>query len=706
MRDNRFLLWGLTKSTIIVILLSWIGCHYLFDNIGAVSGLLLHISNKDLFAGFSIHEIEMALIMVFGIICVLDSVNLKTTGLYLFILKNYSFCVGTVILIGVFSYYSAHGVIEYCCVNYLFLFLVRVERFKKIELRVSSINATNIWSEFPICDEEKLTNRQLEVMHELESFTNKCNSHQGLTIVLEGNWGTGKTSLINTYIQRNENDFFVLRINAQIVGSISDITRYIADYIEDLFIKYAVTTHIDFYEFFSALLGDVTDNNIISSLLKNNIIRGAFIDKELEIEYLTQNISLLLKRANKKSILLIIDDADRAELKEPIVKALNQYSLVKGISSILVVNSLANIITNYEDKAYWTKYITTTTSLDNGKNSAREMSIREYILNQNERITHECSDDNYVYTRNFENRTIFSKVEILPYKNDYDNWYMDTKKPTVLLELFTRKFVEEKISFGDFILALLKKYLTDAKNGEELFSLINTKELGTKWLYEIGAISQNIFMNMIEIANILDRLEKEKNPKIVINDYKELHMYNCMLTMPVVWEPNCKYAQAVVNPEYDALETLLLDEQEINIINQLIKKKEYGKAYELFIAKLKLASNFFYSMELMTSFWSFINDELSNIRGVKQHLLNAEKKNKLFIDYIIGEWENDGSANKLETNINQINPMIPELGIQWRPFRYFFDNIIYCCFVDKMHFETGKRIKYDLSTDVIVEVSE
>lgn len=701
MKDRRYYLWGLLKTFVSTLIILYI-VFFIFKTNDFKQFETLTFFNIKIF-GFRIFQIEECIIIILGIICAWDSDNENVSLVYMLNANNYFWLRFLVFWIGLDSLFDGYSWVEYFGINFLFISLIQLDRYKEIAINgLYAKTGESRWLDLPLENENGLTENQKKALEKLEACIGNCNPDRGFTIVFEGEWGIGKTSVINAFNDRQRQNYIIIRVDAQTIGKAPDIMLYVNNYIEDLFDRYGIGFCRGFSTIFHGILKESIQNNVLEDVFLSLSKKYTFIDIKKEQQFLADKINILLSRSNKKNIILIIDDADRVDIQGEIIKALNQYSTLRGISSIIILNSLDDIIKDKEQ--YWQKYIFSSIKLEKDNNVIKEKSIREYIVEQNDSINHILSDNDYIYTRNMGERSLFSEIALISYKNDNENWYMETKKTLMLFEIFMKKFKNTNMDLSSYLSNLIKQYYLETVESKELFSFIDFESSGRKWLLQLMSISQELFRNLIELISILDNMENSKEqPKVILNDYKDLHMYNAMLSMPIVWEPSCKYNQGMVNPDYAILEKLVLEDGEIYTINNCIKKMEYKKAKDIFLTSAKKVGNFFYSVELIFSFWDYLNEMLSNMRNAKIVLINAEQLKMNFLEYTLEEWEKTGLASKLERNINNISPIVHELGLQWKPCRFILENILYVNYIQPLNIQNGKKVSYDYNNDSIVE---
>lgn len=162
-------------------------------------------------------------------------------------------------------------------------------------------------------------------------------------VALTGEWGSGKTSIINSVIyelcKRQMDAYFICRINTLYFEGEKDILRYVNQYISMLRYRYLGCLFnpdysIDYIELIIGLISDHTMKASISGYF--GMKERLFTNIEEKKKKFQRQIRSLLKYSRRKNIILVFDNVDRMQEQEKIYPVLNEVFGVDGILCIVL----------------------------------------------------------------------------------------------------------------------------------------------------------------------------------------------------------------------------------------------------------------------------------------------------------------------------------------------------------------------------------
>lgn len=232
------------------------------------------------------------------------------------------------------------GVIYYC-LDYI---SVKTYKYKMMENKRTNSN----YVEKPVVGKENLTSSQLQTMLELQKLIDARKSTDSFNIALIGAWGCGKTSITDTLIYEYQKrwigkKYFMLKISALTLHETKNIVLYVKSFFENLFRKYEIGINGENVAFLTSLAKCFGDSVPFGEML-SGVKDEVFIDIEKERELFIKQVRKLLKISGRKNILFFIDDTDRSEEEDQIIKVLVEFAAIDGVISIISLDSSRDVI--------------------------------------------------------------------------------------------------------------------------------------------------------------------------------------------------------------------------------------------------------------------------------------------------------------------------------------------------------------------------
>lgn len=195
------------------------------------------------------------------------------------------------------------------------------------------------------------------IFQAVESYNDLFPSHQSqavelinnikhstsISICIAGEWGSGKTSLVNgalnELISEGKNEYEIIRVNALEIDTTQSLFLYVFSRIKQCLKNRGVYAGIgsEYESFISASMGVIT-NDTFGSLISKRFF-------SMPTDYRNQKISLeevIYKSLGNDKIIVIVDDIERCNSQ----KAIEFVFLIKEIATMQ--NCVAIFITDYE----------------------------------------------------------------------------------------------------------------------------------------------------------------------------------------------------------------------------------------------------------------------------------------------------------------------------------------------------------------------
>lgn len=252
------------------------------------------------------------------------------------------------------------------------------------------------------------TAAQRRAYDKIVEILDKADRNSAINIALLGAWGNGKTGVIDEVIrgiQNKENNsaYFVLKINTLTFAKVENLVEYVNQYFSMLFRKYGVSglnrsVELEYFNTLIEVLGE-QKLGFLNSFINN---KSSFCHLERERKLFHNSIQTLLANSKRKNMLLVIDDADRTDMMEEIIRLLYEFSSVEGIVTVILLDddrfnqhSGNNVYSAYD------KFIHFTVSIDEEDDIEYEDTLRNLLYKAYTRSGIK-NQDRYIYLKKWD----------------------------------------------------------------------------------------------------------------------------------------------------------------------------------------------------------------------------------------------------------------------------------------------------------------
>ena len=619
---------------------------------------------------------------------------------------------------------------EYCAIiifETLLIYIIIEHEATKISKyrfkRNGSILSTH--TEKPVIGRENLTKPQIEALDQLINVIENRTRNESVNIALIGEWGKGKSSIINTLIAesqgKNENisSFFFLKIDTQIFNGPQNIVEYVKNYFNCLFRRYGISLFaknvgISYFSTLLDMLGG-KETGFFSKLFDYNY--NCFSDIEIERHLYSEKVEKLLRKSKRKNIVLIIDDADRGETKKQILKLLAEFSSIEGVICIVSLNEslrksikMIRSIEEQEDKGdngdnFFDKYVHMEIKIKDSDKIEYENNIKLQIIEASKKIL-EYRKNKYYYVSCIESdkkRSIFdsgtdygtNKINIGKTHITYGEWNM-------LTELFYYNLAKSDKDFGQYLEELIKNYFY---NTIELAPHLHESEHGLQGIKnrlslqicfgwgifeeqslfdfyaQIKGKSEQYFNIIWMLINAVDNIEEETDEfRKKVYDIDNLYTYqiNKVFTQNGTVDTNvCNDIGIINNPEYMCVKEFLFSSKDENDIRIFLKNQNYDELKNLLIVKENRSVNFLMLTYLLYDFISYIRSVMNNYRLFKMQIREAELLGLAYLDYLINDWQPTLEIREKINDMKKHTEKYDSISYDWPNLKGFINTVLY-----------------------------
>lgn len=627
---------------------------------------LLEIINKDWITWL---EIENMLFIYLGILVVFYIFFIYTkselTEIHILLKKHLLMIKFILICLMIISFYKSYNTL--LMISFIFEFLLiycllDYESNKQYMYDFSQQNGISNYTEQTVIGKDKLTNNQRRAYNQLENLICKRKSIDSFNIGLIGDWGSGKTSITDTFIYEleKENKYFFLKVSALTFNETGNIIEYVKDFFGDLFKRY----EIDYYFGDSnvAFLGSLTMLNNNAKSIKDIVesVKGnSFVDLEKERFLFNKQVKRLLEVSKRKNIILMIDDMDRTYHQDNIIKLLSEFSSINGLITIVSLNNddIGNKIFNHENKddsgkenviyRELDKYIHVRINLDKGN----DIDYDRAVVNQIHQAYQERIVDLCYFDLNEENDhfSCFDELPGYPMRT-INKDYIHTGYYNLLFELFYDNLKLSNEGFGNYIESLINNFVQNTnelsidrldnnalEERKKIEEIINIKNIVPNQHISIGRWmfgTSNIYFLVRECLNVIinqiDLLQSERTEiKGSISTISDVYAY-CLKNSRVKKETIEKKKLIIY---------IIFNEDEVRKIEKLIKNFDYAEIRNICVLKLSIISESIIAQEKLNDFMTYLANVISNYRSFKIQLREANFFEKDYLTYQIEQWE-------------------------------------------------------------------
>lgn len=701
---------------------------YLIGRIFSVLGII-QLLNYDLVPWFNTTSMLFAAIIVLIILLAWSNKDKYLTQTYSYLKHNRGLILALFYVVETINYAKVIGkymlILGYSIVFFFYWSLLHVF-FNKIfvySFRNYDTKAS-YFSERPVVGKEFLTKAQSEALESLIRTIDTRKQIDSVNIALVGEWGTGKTSITNTFIRelqdRNNHDslkpeYFILMINTQVMNSAKNIIEYINKYITVLFRQYGIIlvdgqSNIEFLGIMAEMIEGTKPISAFQGMLGR--YKDEFIDVEQERSVFTRNVQELLSVSGRKNIVFVIDNIDRMSSNDSLLQMLSEFSAINGIITIISLDpqrdSYFKLTGRGKTDTSKSEKLEEYNELDkyiHVRIRIREMDEVEYEKTVSEQIISAASIfcngggkaisvyGEYSFSM-FSNTSIMNTYEI----KNHGTIYNDNN--SMLTDLYFLNFAKSNISFGEYFEKIVEDHFCRSKELAKFIDFkqfdgrneVNIKSARTtaqwasipnkphmEWSRRLMTRTEIILMVFSEILRGLNILKSSRGGKIGIvknniRNYKDLYVFAIKgETMETTEEIDALNYEGL-----DEIEDLVLSQEEICDLNKSIAIQDYEKAIGLLRNRIDDVIGLFMFSLVLADFIKYLRHCISNYRLFKMQLRECEILRINYLDYLINQWElNTDSITKITNLQMATDTASSQRWTDYLPLRTIINNILY-----------------------------
>lgn len=637
----------------------------------------------------------------------------KMSPLFIMLKRQKQRIIMLIFLFEIVLVYKSHGLFQLlisiivCLTLYIILDYETTKTYKYGLEETVSIDSN--YAENSVVGVTNLTIGQRKAFFQLKDLVDKRKSKDSFNVALIGEWGSGKNCIADTliYEYEKENKYFILKIGVLTLKETKNVVYYVKGFFEDLFDKYEIGIGNKDIAFFTTLSRcfDGEEGNV--SKIIRSVDENCFFDLEKEKELFEKQILKLLKITGRKNILLFIDDTDRSDDKEQIIKLLIEFASIKGIISIVSLDKNQDRVirpgfsdnVNKDKYDSIDKYIHVRIRIEKNRKIEYDERISKQMIVSFDNIWPRkkgfiYSDGEYIKGSLFNISKDYYTTEINKDKKDRfgstfniltEILFWNVKRDSKQLGYYFEKLISEYICNSKEISPYIIKMCNMPINKwtEELYS-INFQWINWNfsdeddWLVRLYSNAQSIFWTICHCVESLDNICLETEEIMNdINDIEDVYEYWMINQFPderKTWK-NRKEQKTI----YSGIEDikLIVLKEEYNLLNDKIKNNKYEEAKKFMFDKMKEVINLFLLSMVLLDFMEYFRDILNNYRTFKMQLREAELLHMNYFDYLIKEWqprkEVIDNFEKMKSewkSLKNINCAMPSINT-------FFNNVLY-----------------------------
>ena len=580
------------------------------------------------------------------------------------------------------------------------------------KLKYSSNYKNNIYSDDPIDNYESLAKHLKNEVLKVENILDTLPKSTSFVLSLEGDWGSGKTSILlsleKKLNERNntKNNYFIIKINTLLFKDKEEILQYINKYISHLFYKYNVTFFDGNYtkNYLDSVLKNLSKTTVgISDFIHN--LGVDFYSIEYQKNIFENDVNCLLKKSNRKFILLLIDDIDRIEDEESILKILKEVLGIKGIVCCLLRKPR-----NFENNL--DKFINTHINI--GKNN-RDIEKDEEI-NKLLNLSLEEYFDNIVYNdkryielnNNYKPSCVITGYPITQLLNHDIVEQLDIAN--MFYDIFLLDCAYHKCDIGTKLEEIIMKFYINTTELRQFNKINSTSEYSEYLLEQLNfkhmciwdnsiSFRQDSWMNNLgifihqficDLPDLIDTLKQaNERRKFDCNTLVDLYTY-------IHARHNMQYYKGLDAEEYERqkerfnlhfiyIYEIMFTFEEKAQINHMLSSPDYPKLIELlkrkYIEGFRINVRYFFLEYFLNEFREILN----NPRKFKMMLRNANLNNSNIIEDVLKEINIDGKAeNYINKKIKGLKreDLISNQSYSMEDLKGLLINAIYLHYID------------------------
>ncbi len=684
---------------------------------------ILDVISPDIIPGFSIIGMDVVVLIII-VASIFAMIFVKKPHSWFFLIKRYCDCCNIIILgLEIIMLFKSSTVdpewlkVVPIIEAFGLLFLINIECSKYIEHNVHDSNSTQLYVEKPIVGKEYLTAAQKKAFDQLTKLIDERSSEDSFNIGLIGPWGCGKSSIINTLVKElsNSKKYFVLRIGVLELNNVGNVVSYIQGYLEDLLSKYEISLFNKVRLLSSLSLIMESKTSIKFGLNYEN--KNSFSDIEKERVFLDEQIEGLLKRSKRKNIILIVEDADRNENKEKILKLMAEFSGIKGFIGIICLDNKNDYsirpkqlqIDNadkseqkkpeQELKLYHDldKYVHVRVRVEDDSKVLKNQELTKEIINQYREISE--TNDAYIHmSQKKQDHSLFSflnsstsLIDVF-FKNDYD----------ILTDIvFTVLSANPDLTLADYLNELTYNYVISSKESSSTiikfvnshkrviedqtfmgfyFSLVDKRffeNMGQDYIQQLRSNVNTCFFRLIEVSKAID--EYSNRFSIEENTIAEVWFrYMNKDNLDYKYDSkNNDLADSQVMP----FMKLVFSDDELKDIDFRIKTNVFASANVIVKQGIERCLNLYMFTIILLDFFNYISKVANNYRLLKMQLREADLLQLNYLDYLMGDWD---SITELQKHIDELiehEPFLKDINYSIPSIRMVIDTILFANYI-------------------------
>lgn len=618
--------------------------------------------------------------------------------------------------------------------------ILELECSKLFKYKFSTKSSISSYTEKPVVGRTYLSKNQIKALDQLIKLLDARTSMDSFNIGLIGEWGSGKTSITETMIyelqrrKRKQAQYFILKIDVHTLRNSRSVIEYVKDFFTDIFKAYGIgefssRNNVAFWSTIAGMIDDVGSPITISNFFERTA-DGIFCDTENERMLFVKKIQRLLKISKRKNIIFIIDDVDRSEIEEQVIKILMEFASINGIVSIVslkkqydtnlklwnreeVVDSEEKKVDMKKESEYLNKYIHFRIRIEEAPHIEYEKSITEYIIEE-----FEGTDRNkicYLLAKERKERlSIFSELERINSEEVKTKGYIESGQCNVLTELFMYNLENLNLTFGQYFETLVLEYLyhskelwghvsrmlsTDPKLWEEnlhTFSFNWTNIYRNEEYDWIQQLKDNAYMILWTLSELIEAINWIQEEKIKIpndiEDYTDLYEYwmiqKYRLGEYESWEERKKrkiiYGKTIYG-EIQRIHDVVINNADADMLAKLIQSRKFREIRNYFVMKFKVVANYVKAIYSLVDFVYYIRRIMNNYRSFKMQIREAEFLNLNYLDYLIKDWTMTEATKVVLENIKERWLEIQDENMELINVSVdvFIDNILYANYITR-----------------------
>lgn len=643
--------------------------------------------------------------------CLYTCVQKRITSVYAWIKRHRQYIMIIIFVFEIFIMYKCKENYQWwiCIVEYILMYgLIDSLAYKNFEYTFcgnTQINSNYV--EKPVVGIEKLTLCQRKALIQLRDLIDKRVKTDSFNIGLIGAWGVGKTCITDTLICEYEKEkrYFILKLGILSLRKTKNIVDYVKTYFEDLFKKYEIGMGGRNIAYLATLSKCFGNTGLIGDIVGNEERHG-FVDLEKEKELFTRQLAELLQVSGRKNVLFFIDDTDRSDDEEQIIKLLIEFASIDGIISIVSLDKSKDRIIRPggigDDEQVYNqidKYIHVRVRIDEDKRVEYNKGITEQIVMAFEQISFKklcyvsCDEDN-IKKSLFENRKDYPTTEIVGPRNFLQN------TNNLLTEIMIRNLKMHSKQFGSYFEEIINTYMCATKElspyvknmieipiekwTQDLYMLkfqwIMPMDMeGFDWLNRMQSNSGTLFWTICQGIEALELVDKEKNDfKQEVKNIEDVYDYWEIKNLPFngrTWKN--RKEKPVLYSGLEQIKLIVFCKEELEILNSQIDKGDLLKAKNIMVEKAEGVIWMYLLSMVLSDFMDYFRSVLNNYRTFKMQLREAELINMNYLDYILKEWQPRKSLKDNYEKMKENSEIIRNMNVSLPSVSVFVNNVLF-----------------------------